>query len=107
MVNYIRAVVHQAHADKRLFTYWLANSYELFYFFKHDVHISQSVQDDQEAFAECVQSAFKYFVSLMQKQIGRLLVAFFDPSDLVNHIEYGWYLLYFIVVKILFNEKKS
>ena len=89
MVNYIRAAVDQAHADKHLLPYWLANSSELLYFLKHDVHLSQQSVDAQDALAECVQVAFKYLVSLMQKQIDRVLVAFFDPSDLVDDVEYG------------------
>ena len=71
MVNYIWAAVDQAHADKRLLAYWLSNSSELIYYFNHDVHLSQQGIDAQEALAECVQVAFKYFVSLMKKHIGR------------------------------------
>ena len=89
MVNYVREAVDQAHADKQLLPYWLANSSELLYFFKQDVHLSQQSIDAQEALAECVQIAFKYLVNLMQQQLERVLIAFFDPSDLVDDVEYG------------------
>ena len=78
MVNYIWAAVDQAHADKRLLAYWLTNSSELIYFFNHDVHLSQQSIDAQEALAECVQVAFRYFVSLMKKHIGRYCLSLFS-----------------------------
>lgn len=86
MVNYVREAVDQAHSDKHLLPYWLANSSELLYFLKQDVHLAQQSVDAQEALAECVQIAFKYLVNLMQQQLDIVLVAFFDPSELVDDV---------------------
>jgi hypothetical protein len=76
MVNYILAAVDQAHADKRLLAYWLANSSELIYFFNHDVHLSQQSFHALEALAERVQVAFKYFVSLCKRRLADCLSPF-------------------------------
>lgn len=89
MVNYVREAVDQAHSDKHLLPYWLANSSELLYFLKQDVHLAQQSTDAQEALAECVQIAFKYLVNLMQQQLDIVLVAFFDPSELVDDVNFN------------------
>jgi afadin len=84
MVNYIREAVDLNHLDKYTLPYWLANSSELLYFLKQDLHLSQISTDAQEALTECVQMAFKYLVNIIQQQLDLVLISFFDPSD---HIE--------------------
>ena len=84
MVNYIREAVDTNHLDKQILPFWLANSSELLYFLKQDIHLSQVSYDAQELLADCVQITFKYLVNIMQQQLDYVLIAFFDPSD---HVE--------------------
>jgi hypothetical protein len=86
MVNYIREAVDMNHLDRGVLPYWLANSSELLYFLKQDVHLSQISFDAQEALADCVQITFKYLVNIMQQQFDAVLGAFFDPSDHVDDL---------------------
>lgn len=87
MVNYIREAVDVNHSDRHVLPFWLANSSELLYFLKQDVHLSQISYDAQEALADCVQITFKYLVNIMQHQLDQVLGAFFDPSDAVEDLD--------------------
>jgi len=89
MVNYIREAVDTNHSDKQILPFWLANSSELLYFLKQDIHLSQVSYDAQELLADCVQITFKYLVNLMQQQLDYVLIAFFDPSDHVEEMNNG------------------
>ena len=84
MVNCMREAVDANHLEKHVLPYWLANTAELLYFLKQDVHLAQVSFDAQELLADTVQLTFKYLAAIMQHQLDQVLVAFFDPSD---HIE--------------------
>ncbi len=86
MVNFIKEAVDSHHFDKYVLPYWLANSSELLYFLKQDVHLSQISYDAQELLADYVQIAFKYLVNIMQQQLDTVLIAFFDQSDHVEEV---------------------
>ena len=87
MVNYMREAVDTNHLDKHVLPYWLANSAELLYFLKQDIHLSQVSYDAQELLADCVQITFKYLVNIMQQQLDSVLMAFYDPSDHVEDVQ--------------------
>jgi hypothetical protein len=89
MVNYIREAVDTNHSDKQILPFRLANSSELLYFLKQDIHLSQVSYDAQKLLADCVQITFKYLVNLMQQQLDYVLIAFFDPSDHVEEMNNG------------------
>jgi hypothetical protein len=86
MVNYIREAVHTNHLDRHVLPFWLANSSELLYFLKQDVHLSQVSYDAQELLADSVQMTFKYLVNIMEAELDDVLVAFYDPSDQVEDV---------------------